>query len=313
MQQTGANAIVMIGEESSFKTVATVGFELPVNSCGVKGLQPLSTAQTLTGNRSPVAPFSGNRDVSGSIVVPVDSLAMPYWLQKMFDDEATTGSDPYTHEYKIGATMPSFTLEEQFTDLTVDKFARFLGCMVSGWSMSVGGDGELVNNIDVIGASDTLENSAFDAAPTTISLARLENFQAAITEGGGALSNAREWSFNIDFGLDTDQFVIGGSGVRGSVPVGIVGVSGNVKTLFEDSSLLDKAIAGTETSFKVTVSNGASSIFEVELEELRLERNTPDIPGPQGLLVDLNFQAYYTDGSDASAIVARVTNAIASY
>jgi len=313
MQQTGANAKVMIGEESAFKTVATVGFVLPVNSCAVKGLQPLSTAQTLTGNRSPVAPFSGNRDVSGSIVVPVDSLAMPYWLQKMFDDETTTGTDPYTHEYKIGATMPSFTLEEHFTDLTVNKYARFLGCMVSGWSMSVGGDGELVNNIDVIGASDTLENSAFDAAPTTISLARLENFQAAITEGGGALSNAREWSFNIDFGLDTDQFVIGGAGVRGSVPVGIVGVSGNVKTLFEDSSLLDKAIAGTETSFKVTVSNGASSIFEVELEELRLERNTPDIPGPQGLLVDLNFQGYYTDGSEGSAIVARVTNAISSY
>jgi len=303
----------MIGEESSYKTVATAGFILPVNSCGVKGLQALSTAQTLTGTRNPVAPFAGNRDVSGPIVVPADSLAMPYWLQKMFGDPATTGSDPYTHEYKIGSTMPSFTLEEQFLDLATDKYARFLGCVVSGWSMAVGGDGELVSNIDVVGASETLENSSFDADPDTISLARVENFQAGLTEGGGALSNAREVSFSVNFGLDTDQFVIGGSGVRGSIPVGIVGVTGNLKTLFEDSTLLDKAIAGTESSLKITVTGSASSILEVEFQELRYERNSPDVPGPQGLLVDLNFQGYYTDGSEASAIVARVTNGVESY
>jgi len=313
MQQTGVNAKVLIGEESAFKTVATVGFVMPVNSCGVKGVQALSMAQTLTGTRNPVAPFAGNRDVSGSIVVPADSLAMPYWLQKMFGDPATTGADPYVHEYKIGATMPSFTLEEQFLDLAVAKYARFLGCMVSGWSMTVGGDGELVSNIDIIGASESLQTASFDAAPTTISLARVENFQAAVTEGGGALSNAREVSFSIAFGLDTDQFVIGGSGVRGSVPVGIVGVSGNVKTLFEDTTLLDKAIAGTESGLKITITSGASSILEVEIQELRYERNTPDIPGPQGLLADLNFQGYYTDGGEASAIVARVTNGVASY
>ncbi len=312
-QQTGTNTTVLIGEESAFKTVATVGFALPVNSCGVKGVQALSTAQTLTGVRSPVAPFAGNRDVSGSIVVPADSLGMPYWLQKMFGDESTTGSDPYTHEYKIGSTMPSFTLEEQFTDLTSNRYAQFLGCMVSGWSMTVGGDGELVSNIDVVGASESLETSSFDASPDSISLARVENFEAAITEGGGALSNAREVSFSIDFGLDTDQFVIGGSGVRGSVPVGIVGVTGNLKTLFEDSSLLDKAIAGTETALKITITNSASSILEIEIQELRYERNLPDVPGPQGLLVDLNFQGYYTNGSEASAIVARVTNGVASY
>jgi len=312
-QQTGANVTVLIGEESSYKTVATVGFALPVNSCSVKGLQALSTAQTLTGVRSPVAPFAGNRDVSGSIVVPADSLAMPYWLQKMFGDESTTGSDPYTHEYKIGATMPSFTLEEQFTDLATDKYLRFLGCMISGWSMTVGGDGELVSNIDVIGASESLESSSFDGSPTSVSLGRVENFQAALTEGGGALSNAREVSFAVNFGLDTDQFVIGGSGVRGSVPVGIVGVTGNVKTLFEDTTLLDKAIAGTESGLKITITDSASSILEVEIQELRYERNCPDVPGPQGLLVDLNFQGYYTDGSEASAIVARVTNSVESY
>ena len=90
-------------------------------------------------------------------------------------------------------------------------------------------------------------------------------------------------------------------------------VSGNIKTLFENTTLLDKAINSTETSIKLTVTGSASSIFEIESQELQYERNSVDIPGPQGLLVDLNFQGYYTDGSEASAAVMRITNSTASY
>jgi hypothetical protein len=37
------------------------------------------------------------------------------------------------------------------------------------------------------------------------------------------------------------------------------------------------------------------------------------ITGPQGLQVALDFQGFYANGSEASAIVARVTNSTASY
>ena len=54
-------------------------------------------------------------------------------------------------------------------------------------------------------------------------------------------------------------------------------------------------------------------MFEIEIQELQYERNSVDVPGPQGLEVDLNFLGYYTDGSEASAVVMRVTNAVATY
>lgn len=308
-QQKGSTLEVLLGYESvAFGTVATAGYALPVNTFGLKGSQPLNTAQTLTGTRNPVQPFRGNRDVSGTIVVPVDSVAMGYWLYLMFGTPGTTGTDPYTHEFKIGNTMPSGSIEAAFTDLGTDAFARFLGCKVRSWSGEFGGDGELITNIDIIGASDSFETSAFDGSPTSISIARVQNFQAAITEGGGALSNATMVSFNVDFGLDESNYVIGGSGVRGSIPEGIVSVTGNLKTLFEDVSLITKAINGTESSLKITVTASASSIFELEFQEIEYERNSPDVPGPQGLLVDLNFQGFYDNGSETSAVVARVTN-----
>lgn len=311
--QKGSTVNILIGEESTFGTAATTGFKVPVNTFGLRANRPKNTPMTLTGTRNPAAPFDGNLGVAGTVVVPIDSAAMPYWLQKMFGDASTTGADPYVHEYKIGSSMPSFTLEPQYTDLAVSKYDQFTGCKVSGFSIEFGGDGELVGNIEVAGAGESMESSSFDAAPTTVTLARLKNFQAAITEGGGALSIATALSLNINFGLDLDKYVIGDSGALGRIPEGIVAVSGNLKTLFEDTTLLTKALNSTESSLKLTVTGSASSIFELEIQELEYERNSPDIQGPTGLLVDLNFQGFYANGAEASAIVARVTNAVASY
>lgn len=311
--QKGSTVKILLGEETTFDTAPSAGFQVPVNTFGLRANRAKNTAITLTGTRNPAAPFDGNLVISGPIVIPIDSLCLPYWLQKMFGDSTPTGTDPYVHEFKIGNTMPSFTLETQFTDLATDKFNQFTGCKTTGFSIEIGGDGELTGSIEVAGAGESMENSSFDASPTVVSLARLANFEAAITEGGGALSIATALSLNIDFGLDLDKYVIGGSGALGQIPEGIVSVSGNIKTLFENTTLIDKAIASTESSLKLTVTSSASSIFELEIQELEYERNSPDISGPTGLLVDLNFQGYYIDGSEASALVARVTNAVASY
>jgi len=313
-QQRGVNTTIIVGFENvAYGTVATAGFVLPMNTCGIVGAKNRNSPATLTGSRNTVAPFVGNQNVSGPIVVPADSGAMPYWLAAMFGDPTTTGSDPYTHEFKVGSSMPSFSLEEAFTDLASAVYQRFVGCKISTFSMTVGGDGELICNMEVLGAQMSHETSAFDGSPTTVSLARVENFDAAILEGGGSLANATELSLSLDFGLDPNSFVIGGGGIRGDIPEGLVTVTGNLKTLFESKTLLDKATGDTETSLKVTVTASASSILEFEIQELLYSVNGVPVEGPQGLIVSLDFVGYYTDGSEASNIVARVTNSVAAY
>jgi len=312
-QQRGANADIMIGFESTYGTAPSAGYILPVNSCGVVGTKARNTPATLTGTRNPVEPFTGNQDAAGPIVVPADSIGMAHWLAAMFGDPISTGADPFVHEYKIAASQPSFTIEKAFEDLATDVFERITGCKISSFGMTVGGDGELVCNMDVLGSEQTEESSSMDATPDTISIARVNNAEAAILEGGGSLANATELSLNIDFGLDPNSFVIGGGGVRGDIPEGIVAVTGNLQTLFESDTLLAKAIADTESSLKVTITGSASSILEFEIQELLYAVNGIPVEGPQGLLVNLDFAGYYANGSEASAIVARVTNGVASY
>ena len=313
-QQRGVNTTILFGiENAAYGTAATTGFVMPLNSCGVVGVKNRQVPATLTGTRNTVVPFAGNKNVSGPIVVPLDSDAMPYWLVAMFGDPTTTGADPYVHEYKVASSMPSFTLEEAFEDIAASMYQRFVGCKIATLGMTFGGDGELIGNIGILGADMSHEAAAFDAAPTTVSLDRVNNFDAALTEGGGALSNATEVSLNFDFGLDPNSFVIGGGGIRGDIPEGFVAVTGNLKTLFEDKSLLDKATGDTETSLKITVTDSINSILEFEIEELLYSVNGVPVEGPQGLIVSLDFVGYYTDGSEASNIVARVTNNVVSY
>lgn len=312
-QQRGVNAQIVMGFEDEFGTVAADGFVLPLNTCGVTGVKARQVPATLTGTRNTVVPFAGNTDVNGPIVVPADSAAMAYWLYAMFGAPTSTGADPYVHEYKVGSSMPPFSLEKAFTDLAVSVYERYVGCKISTFSMTVGGDGELVCNLGVLGAEMSHETSAFDGSPTTISLARVNNFDAALEEGGATIANATELSINIDFGLDPNSFVIGGGGIRGDIPEGFVAVTGNLKALFEDKTLLDKATGDTESSLKVTMTGSASSILEFEIQELLYSVNGVPIEGPQGLIVSLDFVGYYTDGDETSDIVARVTNAVESY
>jgi len=307
-QQKGSVVQSLLGVESTFGTAPADGFVMPINTSNLAYTRALNVAQTLTGTRNPVEPFSGNKEVTGSIVVPADSEAFWYWLQCMFGDPVTTGSGPYVHEFKIGSSMPSFTFENAYTDLSTNKYERWVGCRVSSVSMSFGGDGELVATLNVIGKESTVESSAFDASPTTVSLARVENFELAAEEGGSEISNATEISFDLDFDLDSDDRVIGGGGAHGSLTSGIVKPTGNLKTLFEDDSLITKALNATETSLKVTATASASSVLEFEFQEMKYAPNSPALDGPKGMKVDLNFFPFYDDGAEGSAVVARVTN-----
>jgi len=290
----------------------TAGLVMPVNTMNVRSERAKNAPQTLRGNRNPAAPFDGNITVSGPIQFPVDSIATGHWLRAMLGVPATTGTDPYTHVFSLGNTQPSLVLEKKFADTSETiKHAKYNGCKVSSWNMTIGGDGELVADLSIAGSKETLSDSAYDGSASSVSLDRLQNFQAAITEGGSPLTIATQLDFTVDFGLDTDKYVIGGSGTLGDIPEGMLAVSGNLTALFQNDTLLNKAINSTESSLTITMTDGDYSLA-IAFAELQYARNTPGIEGPQGILITLPFQAYYDDHGDASAVKATLVNAQAA-
>ncbi len=307
-QATGVKSQVVIGFEGVFKTAPADGFLMPVNSCTVKASRPKNTAGTIRGNLNPAAPFDGNLIASGDIVVPVDSVAFWYWLRLAMGSPITTGTGPYVHTYGLGGVRPSFTLELQFTDLGSARYMRYRGCKISTMKIDMGGDGELVATLGVVGADYSIETAPFDATPTAVSMNRMKNSHLALTEGGSAIENAMSFGIDVNFNLDTENYCIGGAGKLYNILDGLYTVNGSLKALFEDTALILKAQSSTESSIVATFTNGAA-VLAFTVPELQYQEDMPAIEGPKGVQVTLPFVAYYENASQATSMQVVLTNA----
>lgn len=276
---------------------------IPVTGHGYETGQSITIAGTVN--------YNGTHTVLSSSTTNQIDITETF-VAETFDGDETVQANLYTHVWKIGDTMPSLLIEKGFTD--TDDYFKFSGCRVSRFALEVGGDGELTATLSVAGQTEDTDTSAMDADPTSLSFLRLQNFHASIEEGGASLSNATSMTLDVDFGLDTSQYVIGGEGQRGDLPVGIVGVGGRLVTLFEDQTLITKAINSTESSLKLVLShpNDYCSLT-MELNELQYALASPPIDGPQGILAELDYQAYYDDDADESALVVTLVNETSSY
>lgn len=284
--------------------------KLPFNTMGLASAQNLIDPGTITGHRKQVRPGIGNITVSGDIVVPVDVRAIGYWLALAIGTPTTSGTDPYTHTFKPGLSLPSAVLESGFST-PFAHYALFNGCKVNQMSFSFGGDGELVSTVSVMGAKETAGTSPVDADPTAVEFDRFNNFQASITEGGAAIATVTQLDLTINNGLDGEP-TIGSAGVRADLAEGMMTVSGTLKALFADQALYNKAINNTESSIVLTLTSDSHSLA-LTLPEIVYERNGLERNGAAGVYVSLPFRAYYDDAVEETSMQAVLVNDVASY
>ncbi len=324
-QAKGSAGRILFDWETSYGTPKTAGkapVNVPFNSCDVRLTRALQQAATIRGDRNPVDPFQGNKDVQGSLVVPVDFSVLGYLLKAAIGSPVTTGpvdaggTDVYTHTFKIHAvnSLPSFILERGFTDLAQPIHQLYSGCKVNTLELMVGGDGELVATLGIMGADETSGTTSYADGETIQNpfTERFQQFDASAEEGGAAVNLLREFKLSLANNLDGGSYVIGGGGARRALPEGIAGVSGSISALFEDDAILAKARGNTESSLKVTFASGVHEL-SLFLPELKYQQNSPAISGPGGVALDLEYQAYKADHADGSALIVVLKNTVASY
>jgi hypothetical protein len=311
-QATGALSKLVIGFQTDAITAATAGFVMPFNSSGLKGSRNQFTPATMRGNLNPTEPSDGNESVAGQIVVPVDSIAMWYWLKAACGAPTTTGSaSPWTHKFKTGDPAnlrPYITIEHQYLDLATPQYFQYLGCKVMSMALSMGEDAEFVATLDFVGISETITTSSFDGSPTTVTMSRLKNNQMTLKEGGSNIANAKSLSCNIGWKCDNSQYVIGAGGTLGSIPDGVMEVKGELAALFENMILLDKAKNSTESSLEAAFTASADSSLTLKFPEIKYTPNSPGIPGPQGIAINLPYGAYYDNSTEATSVQATLIN-----
>lgn len=227
-----------------------------------------------------------------------------------FGADDTIRAKRYTHVFKVGTSLYSYVMDQGYTDISV--YELFNGVKAASLGMTCGGDQELVANIQLVGAKETVGGTALDSSPTELSFTRFNNFHGAITEGGSSIATVQELEISISNNLDTSCHVIGDGGILGSLPEGTIGVTGRLKAMFESTTLYNKAVNGTESAIVLTFTNGVYSLA-FNMGELNYQRKSPGIPTAGGIWIDLPFSAYYDDDSDASTIMCTLVNDYATY
>jgi hypothetical protein len=309
----GYNSQLALGYETTYGNTPTSSkaYNMPFNQSKIDVKQNLIESSTIRGRRDKEQPAVGNIDVSGSVVVPLDQRGIGFWLAAMFGSPTTIGSgDPYAHIFKVIGSQPSLVLEQQYPDIIT--YEMFNGCKVNKFSFTYGGDTELTAQIDLMGAQRTIGSTPFTSNLSDIPLLRFSNFQGSIEEGGVQLANVSEASLNVDFGLDGNNYTLGGNGYRAELPEGYVQVSGNIKAFFEDTVLLNKAINNTKTSLNLKFVSGAHSLGFL-MEEVILQQTSPGIENEKGIIVNLPFKAFYNSGLGGSVLVTTLVNDHDSY
>lgn len=318
-QAIGARGLLSIQKESTYNQAPAVADMKKVyfesESLG-KSLQLIESA-VLRGNRNSTKPVRGNADISGNFATELGAYPAELFLG-VLGSVVTTGTGPYTHTMKVGDTLPSWTIEKGFPDIS--QYFLYTGCKFGKLSMDVSSSGFQKVTIDVMGATETPSASPYDASPTDLGKMSFDGFTiSTIEEGGAPIANVVSISgLTFDNMVDGDTYVIGGGGNRGSINEGIFKVSGTLTVLFENMALYNKAINSTETSLHIVYSVGdglgsdGNESIDILIPEMVYSVKTPAINGPKGVLVELPFQAYFDDSSEATAVQVIIKNTQAS-
>lgn len=272
--------------------------------------------ESISATRRQSKQSQGNRDVSGTITFPVNPFTGTL-LKHCLGTVATTGASPYVHTMKVGDLPTSLIIEKHIQDLTVspafEQHHKYNGCRLNNLNISMSSEGILLATVDVLGQKETLGGGTpYDATvedKTNVPFTMANVIAANIEEGGSALATITAFDFTIANNLDGDMFVIGGAGLRQSIPEGKVLVSGNLTAYYDSVTLYNKALNLTESSLKITFSLGdglgsaGNESLELFIPEIVYETNTPTVEENQGgVMVEMPFRAYFQNSSEASDI-----------
>ena len=82
------------------------GHKVQVPSSAVDPVSPLVAESLLNSEllgygRDPLAPIKDAVTADGDVVVPLDAEAFGFWLKAAFGQSVTTGTGPWTHEFRV--------------------------------------------------------------------------------------------------------------------------------------------------------------------------------------------------------------------
>jgi hypothetical protein len=289
-REQGARTAVALAFETTYGTAPASGYtRIPFATTTLGAEQPLLASELITGSRDPVAPIKDALTADGNMVVPLDAEAGGFWMKAAFGNPITTGSGPYTHEFRSGSwTLPSFSAEVAMP--SVPRFAMYSGCRVDQISWQMQRAGLLTATVQVIAQGESVAGTTAAGTPAAVTLQRFGHFNGSVTRDGAALGNVVSAEITYANGLERIE-TLRADGRLDGVDPGQAALSGNVVVRFADSTLVNQAIAGDPCELEFAYSLPGGESFTFTAHAVYLPRPRIEVPGPQGIQATFAWQA----------------------
>ena len=286
----GARAQMTLAFETSYGTPPVGGYtRMPFASTTLGAEQPLLGNELLGFGRDPLAPIKDAVTVDGDVVVPIDAEGFGIWLKAAFGAPTTTGTGPYTHEFRSGGwSLPSLSIETAMPE--VPRYAMYSGCVLDQLSWQVQRSGLLTATAKLVAQGETVGTSTSAGTPTDLALQRFGHFNGAISRNGAALGNLVSAEITYANNLDRIETIRADGKIEGADP-SIAALTGRIEVRFADTTLVSQALNGEpcEISFAYALPSGES--LTLTAHAVYLPRPRLEIAGPQGVQARFDWQA----------------------
>jgi hypothetical protein len=195
-----------------------------------------------------------------------------------------------------GTTENSYSIEKKYADLSPIVYEVFAGMVVNSMNMSVAANSILTGSFEFIGKSATAGTGAMSSGSvtdaTTKDVMNAVANVANIREDGSVVSSCLVQG--IDLSLANNVRGLQAVGELGFCDIGVgqVEVTGTLTAYFKNKTLLDKYLAGTESSFDFRVGDTAGNAYIFEFPRVKFESDThPADTANSDIIQTLGFTA----------------------
>ena len=226
----------------------------------------------------------------GDVVVPIDAEAFGFWLKAAFGEPTTSGTGPWTHEFRSGELDAAVAVDRD-GDARGAALRDVLGLRPRPAQLADAALGAADRHRQAGGAGrDRRRRPPPPARRREPALKRFGHFNGSITRNGTALGNVVSAEITYANNLDRIETIRSDGRIDGADP-SIAALTGRVEVRFADQVLVNQAIAGDpcELEFGYALPSGESFTFTVHA--VYLPRPRIEIAGPQGVQATFDWQA----------------------
>lgn len=321
-QISGTDIVLSLGDETTYGALpgTPVGRKAYISTFEVVSQQNQLVSSIISGGRGKTRPSQGNIAVSGACNTTAAPETIGFWLKHALGTPTTTGAAPYVHTFRPAALPVGFWAAKDYTSKLASKVELFNGLRVASLGLSFPQEGEQTLNLNLIGKSHSITTAPPDATLDDPGHTGWSGFEGIVKVGGSQVGGIIKLDMNIDNEMPGGPYAFPATGetpgFRFSNPEGQAAISGSMELVFENFSLIDLAMAATDTTFEVLLSRGTglgsagNESCSFKIDHSLIARTSPPLNTASGMLLTVQFSAFASGATDKGLVVV-LKNAIA--